>query len=1454
MADVNIYTDVNLRDVTWVQGDTIIVRDYATLTIDSDPGKYFKKLWAYRGTIIVRNTSTTDGFVIECSDSTPFEQDAYGGDFRFEGQLISIGTTNGVSGQSVTTWDRSAWSSFTKEQPAVFFSGDEWGMYSKTGYGTFTGHTGTELRHYDCTTGQQPTLTFNHLVPPAGLDILVPNIIFTKTANGWAYPRMSNAKNFYCKGLHWYGGVNMTQSSNFTMIDSISGGQGFHETDGITVDNVIFVGSYTNYALKPENSMNITMNKVMFCETPFFLNLSNITMTDIFLGSSYNSTNSYFYISTCNNMTVTNITMMYTNFQPYNQSKDITVENIHFHYDISYNNFENMLNMYLCENVWIKNVTVNTGFSGDAGKRLIKFSTNAYRCKVTDSTIDATGTNSFYMALFENRAKECGVYNVTFLNGIEGYRAVKMNTSSESCFIVNCNVGYRRLEIGGLNPIIKNNISRYEWSPTLGVFGGSMISNINQDNQSELNLTIRASTANETCEINNCKMDTKSNVTHLLDIDSYVTVKMNKDNFIRQCGNFIDTTIYGSYTNELDFFYCLDKGSIWKPLSDLTSSEIIGEELSDFWVKVTRTTAAQGNDVQFNAMQLVASLDTGKIPYEPYFYWAEIKLLSLPAESMSARLEIGTNPVEYVTDISTEYLHNQLWRESAENVSVKIRRYGYSSYESKNVMNDTSLNFFYTGHEIFDLTMTLAEALTVQGVYLNYNVDYFEHDLYWNYTLDCGGNHLSDVYHYIQAICSQQDVYQGQIGLDWWYMLVRDGDKFKTLMSEDGNGVRVINYGGNLSSTQSNSGELYIPIQYGNLEFTRLQQYSEVRIFRKDTMEYLSGKESTLTSYIYPYNWSGDIDVVVSILHLKYNPVVLETTLKEASSILPINQIFNKNYNDPVAPILKTNTFSLKKNTSITFSFDDMAIGSTFDELDYDTSHITGVIIDTQPASGVLVDNGNRTLTYTPNIDYVGNDMQVVYTPTYDQEYAGITTTGQIAFNVYLYYNQDRPDLFIILGDSLLSQVFIKTEVFKDKFEECYGRELNVINKALGGATSVHLKNFFDEVMDAEIQEAYAAGQNIIAYYMIGTNNMKNSEANSSWDSDLDTMYDDIVAIKQLFATNYPNIDFILSDPQFLRSQGDVKEESVYWIADKEMTSEHYRKGSYAFWKGTDLAGTVVTDKKCINKVQVEINDPKYMLSNGCTLSQEYWHTRNDPLKSFVDELHPNWQTGYGIQHQGLLDGLFLHLEYGINPLPVVDFKWYPTVYINLSDAATIIDGYKDAGLGYEQRDINNWNINTTDTLVNAVYGDNTASPYTFQITGSTTIDDIPVQESESGWLWKTYREKALKVSAGSPITIEISGLTVGHLYKFQAIGSSGTIETANTSGVLKYPSMNKEVIRQCTVDHVSESNPRDNVSDYWDITMIPQATTDTLTLECEGTAAKTYISGIKFYKISEGE
>jgi VCBS repeat-containing protein len=70
---------------------------------------------------------------------------------------------------------------------------------------------------------------------------------------------------------------------------------------------------------------------------------------------------------------------------------------------------------------------------------------------------------------------------------------------------------------------------------------------------------------------------------------------------------------------------------------------------------------------------------------------------------------------------------------------------------------------------------------------------------------------------------------------------------------------------------------------------------------------------------------------------------------------------------------------SMKEDTSVTFSADDLLRGAQVTDIDHDNLAITTVGLDGSSAPGTLVDNGNGTWTFTPNENVSNANAEIVF-------------------------------------------------------------------------------------------------------------------------------------------------------------------------------------------------------------------------------------------------------------------------------------------------------------------------------------------------------------------------------------------------------------------------------------------------------------------------------------------
>jgi len=81
---------------------------------------------------------------------------------------------------------------------------------------------------------------------------------------------------------------------------------------------------------------------------------------------------------------------------------------------------------------------------------------------------------------------------------------------------------------------------------------------------------------------------------------------------------------------------------------------------------------------------------------------------------------------------------------------------------------------------------------------------------------------------------------------------------------------------------------------------TGLQPGTEVRIYRTSDMVELSGVENSVTTFGYSYTWTVDFDVIVMIHNVQYLTQRIPITLTSSDTTIPIQQVFDRNYSNPI--------------------------------------------------------------------------------------------------------------------------------------------------------------------------------------------------------------------------------------------------------------------------------------------------------------------------------------------------------------------------------------------------------------------------------------------------------------------------------------------------------------------------------------------------------------------------
>ena len=179
----------------------------------------------------------------------------------------------------------------------------------------------------------------------------------------------------------------------------------------------------------------------------------------------------------------------------------------------------------------------------------------------------------------------------------------------------------------------------------------------------------------------------------------------------------------------------------------------------------------------------------------------------------------------------------------------------------------------------------------------------------WGITVTCNlttnpSLTADNVRHYLHYHLAQTASFNGKnSGLDWHNLIPMSG--YDTEIGDYGGtakGVRVVDESGNpfpgITRMQADDGTYYVPPVTYPLTFTGLQANSEVRIYAAGTQTELDGTENSGTSFAYNHNGSGSIDYV--IFSLDYRPIrVTSFALSPAASSIPIQQVFDRNYENP---------------------------------------------------------------------------------------------------------------------------------------------------------------------------------------------------------------------------------------------------------------------------------------------------------------------------------------------------------------------------------------------------------------------------------------------------------------------------------------------------------------------------------------------------------------------------
>lgn len=109
MATITVTADKNVDQLTWANGDTLVINNGATVTVNTDQTKYWKTITLTNGKLLITNSSTASGIRflmgrISGSTVNALTSGSGLGTVEITGNWISLGTGTGVANQTVTSW------------------------------------------------------------------------------------------------------------------------------------------------------------------------------------------------------------------------------------------------------------------------------------------------------------------------------------------------------------------------------------------------------------------------------------------------------------------------------------------------------------------------------------------------------------------------------------------------------------------------------------------------------------------------------------------------------------------------------------------------------------------------------------------------------------------------------------------------------------------------------------------------------------------------------------------------------------------------------------------------------------------------------------------------------------------------------------------------------------------------------------------------------------------------------------------------------------------------------------------------------------------------------------------------------------------------------------------------------------------------------------------------------
>jgi len=113
-------------------------------------------------------------------------------------------------------------------------------------------------------------------------------------------------------------------------------------------------------------------------------------------------------------------------------------------------------------------------------------------------------------------------------------------------------------------------------------------------------------------------------------------------------------------------------------------------------------------------------------------------------------------------------------------------------------------------------------------------------------------------------------------------------------------GTLTVNlFGTSNASSFSSAGGDVVFVKTHTLSIPGLEDGSEVRVYKKSDMTEIMGEESTTNGFSQTFNYTSDVDVVITIVSLGFINQRFEYTLTDSDSSIPIKQIVDRTYLNP---------------------------------------------------------------------------------------------------------------------------------------------------------------------------------------------------------------------------------------------------------------------------------------------------------------------------------------------------------------------------------------------------------------------------------------------------------------------------------------------------------------------------------------------------------------------------